>query len=265
PFNGKRIPEYTFNNNNNLVILESAYTNRLKRNKEQFSVPPFLPPFKGKDFFENKLKRTNESSRMVDVFPFTRFGTIEVRVFDTQLTTMDRVLNVVLLQSIISYIEDRCDKIKLQKISRGLIKNNRHESIRNGFFGRFNVDKNLKQIFEIDESRSFEYLFQMNRIIIRSLWPYITEMESEESKYVKLLLLKHFDIISDELNQPISNSQFLIYLSCQYELGFDEMMEKILDISQKSIFDITYHPLFENLDIDENKYNKIKKELRLEC
>lgn len=261
PFNNSDIPEYTFNNEDNLVILDSAYSDRLKKNKEQFCIPPFLPTSKDKNFFENKLKRTDESSRMVDIFPFTRFNTIEVRVFDTQLTNLDRIVNVLLLQSIVSYLKDLYGKIELKKLSEDYIRKNRVESIRNGFFGRLYLDENYRNILEKDDSKQCEYIYETNKHLLDSIWPYIEDMELDNSKYTKLMLLKLLPSPSNDFSHPFSDSQLLLYLSHFYDLEFDGLIEEVFSISDKSLVEIDYHPAFELLEMDQNEIERMKSDI----
>jgi len=260
PFSDDKIPEFTFNDKSNLVILGSSYCNRLDINKEQFSVPPFLPFDKNITYFDNKLKRTNESSRMVDIYPFTRFNTIEIRVFDTQLTSLSRITDVVILQSLVRYIEGRFNDTKLKNNYNRKIKRNRKESIKNGFYGRFYLDKNMEYILDMKESSELNHLYELNRKFIQSLWPSLIEMDIIDSRYVKLMFLRLLDITNDDLKPPLSDSQLLIYLSHVNDISFEETMEKLLDISKKSISDVGYHPSLELLDIDQDRFSKLKKE-----
>lgn len=59
---------------------------------------PYLHQAATEEYFQKRVER--EPPRMVDMYPFTKFGTIELRVFDAQLTTRQRIAIALLIQAI---------------------------------------------------------------------------------------------------------------------------------------------------------------------
>ena len=59
---------------------------------------PYLHRGSDARYFQSRVER--EPPRMVDMYPFTKFGTIEIRVFDAQLTTRQRLAVALLIQAI---------------------------------------------------------------------------------------------------------------------------------------------------------------------
>lgn len=263
PFIDSRIPKFTTNSAGNLVILDSAYSTRLKKNKDQFKLPPYLPKGANKDYLKEKMGREKDRSlRMVDIFPFTRFDTLEVRIFDTQLTTCDRLSNAVLLQSIALLTKNLTeDDENVPQISDQVLNKNREVSINDGLLSRFYKDDNeedndlidLYQSNKFDNSKNINYLFESCENLMYQLSPYFEELDVTESKYVDSLLLRLYGTSQEgwKLNAPFSPSQFLLYWVKKNEHNIDEVIDFLKMFSKKNAQNTDFNPLISYFGIIE--------------
>lgn len=249
PFSGSTQPNISRNIKENLVITNNSYSTRLKNNKEQFLVPPYLPSEKEKKYFEDKLGRKYDSVRMVDLFPFTRFDTIEVRIFDSQYTTQDRLSICILLQALAQYAKKEMYDSNSLNVSRDTLNKNRSEAIENGPLGRYyspkKIVKPLKDLNEEDPS----YIYQSNSALLKNLYPFMVEIAGEENLAILNLMLRVHNREEILVNPPISPAQSLF-------LDFEETTEKSLvgllnEISEKAAKNPKYTLWSEFLDIQK--------------
>ena len=80
-----------------LVLPQGHLSCRMEQNKGQLALVPEMSFGEGKEEFKNKLRKADDkSARMVDIYPFTDFDTIEVRCLDTQLSVSKRISTALL-------------------------------------------------------------------------------------------------------------------------------------------------------------------------
>ncbi|MHA1684241.1 MAG: hypothetical protein ACTSUE_25110 [Promethearchaeota archaeon] len=72
--------------------------NRLKETNQMGSVCPVHED--SKELFAREHRKGLESCRMVDMYPFTVYETLEVRVFDTQISIARSILVAILIQAV---------------------------------------------------------------------------------------------------------------------------------------------------------------------
>ncbi|MBD3189025.1 MAG: hypothetical protein GF308_00190 [Candidatus Heimdallarchaeota archaeon] len=84
------------NNIHSIRLLEND--DQLGPNNEKYL--PYLEKFDKRSFMDAVEKATVEDARFVDLFPFTKYNTIEVRAFDAQTTILRKVMIALLLQMI---------------------------------------------------------------------------------------------------------------------------------------------------------------------
>ncbi len=242
PFHAGAFPNYTYNDFNNLVITESSYSMRLKKNNEQFKVPPHLPINEDKKYFEETLGRVDEPLRMIDIFPFTRFDTIEVRIFDTQLTTLDRMTLAIVLQALTMYARDHMDeKKKNALISDGTLKKNRKEAVENGLLGRFYVEETIEDRYPIIEKSQKKYLYESWRKILGELWPYFDKMGVTDTLYLKNLILRLYSCEKISLEPPVSPAQLILYHQGEGEKELQDILKNIRSMGVRAAGDPEYH------------------------
>lgn len=255
PFLGKKVPKYTFNEMGHLVITDPCNNMRLKENIEQFKTPPYLPESgaKGKKHLEHKLERTRESLRMIDIYPFTRFDTVEVRIFDTQITTLDRISIALLLQAIALYVKDRFqeDDEFSPSISSKTLKKNRYQSIEDGLLGRIYTDEDRSDRFDLVEQEAPHYIYEDWQVILRRLFPYFEKLGVENTPYVKNLLLRVFKLKDgSKVGPPLSPSQMIVFRSEKGDHDFEELLRELKHMSFKGAEDMRYDIWSRYVDLD---------------
>jgi len=90
---------------------QNTRSKRLSRTQQIKAVPELSRM--NRTEFASALKLSVETCRMVDMYPFTRYETLEVRIFDAQLSIARTIATAILLQAICSFaltIEDECIK-----------------------------------------------------------------------------------------------------------------------------------------------------------
>ncbi len=248
PFLGGLDPILTLNDRQILIIKEPCYTMRLKKNNEQFRAPPYLPPGKGRKDFQKELGMADESLRMIDISPFTRFGTIEVRIFDTQPTVVDSLSLMILLQMICEYVRDTDFKENCE-VPMDRLKRSRKEAIENGMVGRHHLDKSgcdLSCFFDITDTT---YLFESWEKILETIWPYLKRYEIHDSLPVKNILLRLFGGEGIPVEPPISPSQLLL-LKYREKIS-KSYLEFLQKISKKGAVSSSYTIWSEYIELDE--------------
>ena len=247
PLTQDRSPSFTYNERDNLVITQPSYTTRLKNNIEQFKTPPYLPEGKGRRFFEEVLEREKESLRMVDIFPFTRFGTIEVRLFDTQFTTIDRISIALILQTLAFYAKKELASGNI-KFPEKTLKKNRKEAIENGLLGRF-YQHEYKTADPFRNNGS-HHIYQSWRETVESIWPYLKEIGKENPLAIRNILLRLYSDDRLSIRAPISPAQLLLHHP-EVEDDIESILKVIEKISKYATKDPDYNLWSEFLDLEE--------------
>ncbi|MBS3817278.1 MAG: hypothetical protein KGY76_06925 [Candidatus Thermoplasmatota archaeon] len=256
PFLASMEPRFTSNEMGNFVILSPSYSMRLEKNNEQFRTSPYLPISKGKDHLKKKLKRTGESLRMIDIYPYTRFGTIEVRLFDTQLTTMDRISLAIILQVLALYVKGEVGKgHHSPRLSTERLKRNRENSIEDGMMGRLHIPK--EGDLPLIEKKNEKYIYESWKNTLERLWPYFEELGLESSPYLKNILLKLYcsDVIP--IHPPISPSQLILYREYQEGEDFEALLHGLRYISTKAATDKRYSLWSDYVDLEDVKISDL--------
>ncbi len=261
PFIDGKKPDYTFNDWGNLVITHPSPNMRLKRNKEQFKAPPPLPSSgsDGKHYLEQKLGRRDESLRMIDVYPFTRYDTIEIRVFDTQITTLDRISLAIILQAIALYTKDKFEKGK--KISKSssplptdVLKKNRQNSIEDGLLGRVCVGEERTECLRSLADRGSKYIYEDWQNILKNLIPYFEEMGLIDTPFLNNIFFRVFSLKKDDdlpLAPPISPSQLILYK--KEASDFESFLKTLRSLSVEAAQNKRSDLWFESIDIGDIK------------
>jgi len=259
PFLNGKCPEPAFNDLGNLVITDPSYSMRLEKNVEQFRVPPHLPASKevGKGYLERELGRKKESLRMIDIYPFTRFDTIEVRIFDTQVTTLDRISLALLLQAVALSVQERFKREKEHRpppLSYETLKKNRDHSIKDGLLGRIYIGEGgLKSYKGLDKNIP-NYLYEDWQRILKVLFPYFMKMGVESTVYLKNVLLRVFRLKEPPIGiePPISPSQLLVYrCGMDTEPKMEVLLNELRRTALKVAEDMKYDLWSRYTDLDE--------------
>ncbi len=212
---------------------ESTRSLRLHYNKGQMGPPdkdhyiPYLTSYDQKAF-DHVVAREPPDDRYVDMFPFTTYGTIELRFFDCQFSVARRLAITALIHSLAYYAVHEASQIP--NVKAEILVNNREKAIEYGLVGKFFPDETLDagiarfyNLSTLTEKKSGK-LFQAVQSIIYLLWDTITELKFEE--FLQPILVSAFG--TDKLAPPLSPADFLLYL---YKLSGDKYTKVLGDLT----------------------------------
>lgn len=121
---------------------------RLKLNTTQLgpnstSYLPFLTKNATRSDFSTYVRKPPPDDRYVDIFPFTDYGTIELRFFDALFSHSIRMAIVVILQALALKAQRLQEqKVEIPDVEAESLFENRRKAIEIGLLGRFRVSEN---------------------------------------------------------------------------------------------------------------------------
>lgn len=253
PYSDGKKPEFSKNFLNNLVVTDPSYSARLKNNREQFKVPPYLPSQNEKEYFEKKLGRKRESIRMVDIYPFSRFGTVEIRIFDSQFTTLDRMSIALLLQALALYAEEKISENSMLKTKTEDIYKNRSEAIENGPMGRYHHPEG---IFDKLIGADHDYIHESCKHLLGELLPYMIKIAGEHDKAIYNLLLRVYGHEKLNLDPPLSPAQLLL-LRIDEDSEIEGISETLYEITRNVLQDPKYNLWSDYIDLEKLDFSHV--------
>jgi hypothetical protein len=135
------------------IIGRCVHSYRLLNNTGQMgpNIPQYLPPIDdlmdGEDF-ARLVKKTPPDHRMVDMFPYTDYSTVELRFFDAQPWFENRLAIVLLIQAIAQKAKNLVgEKKEVHNVSAQILFENRRKAIQFGFLAQFSPDDDLHPDF----------------------------------------------------------------------------------------------------------------------
>ncbi|MEM2135531.1 MAG: glutamate-cysteine ligase family protein [Candidatus Jordarchaeaceae archaeon] len=213
----KKMPRVTILGQNNVRSL------RLKFNKGQTGPAdkdhyiPFLERLDRRQF-DKVVSREPPDDRFVDMFPFTDYGTIEIRVFDSQFSVSRRLALVAIIQAL-AYKAVKLARSgqRLPDVSSEVLVDNRDKAIEFGLFGKFFGDDGLsgsnKQFakyynFNPETGKPNTKLFEAVQSMLKFIQGEVEELGFQE--YLKPVLASVMG--TSQLEPPCSPADYLLYL-----------------------------------------------------
>ncbi|MEX2682477.1 MAG: glutamate-cysteine ligase family protein [Candidatus Sigynarchaeota archaeon] len=208
---------------NGLQILGKDCTKslRLFYNKAQMGPvdkETYIPCLKAldKDAFCDVIRRKPPDDRFVDMYPFTPYGTIELRVFDTQFALSRRL-------AIVALIEALCLKAK-RLLERGesipcvlssVLIANREKAVLFGLHGKFTPDTTLPGSFGMTYNEDPATGKQNGKLFqaVNSML-FFLKKEIADLGFKEILLPIQISIEgNNKIRAPVTPSDYLLYLS----------------------------------------------------
>ncbi|MHA1505795.1 MAG: glutamate-cysteine ligase family protein [Candidatus Asgardarchaeia archaeon] len=148
---GRTTDDRIFMRGNKLVAPRCVRSIRLMRNDHQLgpSSPLYYVPYLreyDKESFVRVVGREKEGGRLVDIYPFTKYETIEIRVFDTQFSIMRQISIACIIEALAlkaTKIYKREGIQGIPEVRSEVLTRNREEAIRLGLKGVFYPDDGL--------------------------------------------------------------------------------------------------------------------------
>ncbi|MFX0183439.1 MAG: glutamate-cysteine ligase family protein, partial [Candidatus Hodarchaeota archaeon] len=206
-------------NGRDQIIARCIHSYRLLKNSGQMgpNIPSYLPSLSKKSTrkdFAKLVKKTPPDDRMVDLFPFTNYSTIEVRFFDAQPFKENRLALVLLLQAIAQKAKTLIDnKMEIPKVTSKCLYENRRKSVQFGLLAQFTDDVSLPNEFamyynyDVSSGKKASKLMHSIKSLIAFVQPELEELGSE---LVNFLFLPIFG--TNEYVPPLSITEYLLSL-----------------------------------------------------
>ncbi len=203
---------------------------RLIHNKSQLGpcdVERYIPYLKRPNpaDFDKAVGRGYPDNRMVDIFPFTHWNTIELRFFDCQLSTAQRMAIVSILQAICL----KANRLgQIPEVSTKTILDNRDKAVEFGLLGTFLKDKALENstfgmIYNENPitGKKNSRMFEAVQSLLVWLQPELNHLGLQE--FLTPIYVSVFG--TDNLVPPCGPADYLLYL---YQLKYRENIDKIV-------------------------------------
>ena len=216
------------------VISRGVHSYRLMHNTGQMgpNLPQYLPiigDITTREEFANQVKKTPPDDRMIDMFPFTDYSTIELRFFDAQPWTENRLAIVLLIQAIAQKAKDLIkSKTTIPTASSKSLYENRRKAIQYGLLAQFSRDEQLTGDF------SWFYNFDIENSkpaskLLHSVLGMLIYLEDEllifNSTYIDYLLLPVLG--TKKYAPPFTVCDYLFALYTEQSNNIEKFLKKL--------------------------------------
>ncbi len=222
---------------------------------------PYLREGDGQDHFTSAVRKASAAdARLVDIYPFTRFGTIEIRFFDAQLSVVDRVALAVIIQSLCAWaVRQMREGGEGPEVDPQVLLENRDRAIQKGMLLGFKKDKTLAtahpgfaRLYQSEGEGGARSVQRIHDAVKRMLENIRPEMESivppgglGGSLDTYLVMVHGGD--KRVIPPPITPSQFLVYKTMMMNNDVPALVRYISSIVQKCGRNSRYNPIVEAL------------------
>ncbi|MEQ9714392.1 MAG: glutamate-cysteine ligase family protein [Candidatus Asgardarchaeum sp.] len=220
----------------------------------------YVPYLKSPDinYFVETTGRRKHGGRLVDLYPFTIHGTIEIRIFDTQYS-ISRMISLALLLEAIALKAKKIYQSKglsgIPSVSSEIIVKNREEAIQLGLQGMFHPDKNLEKkdpvfakIYNYKAGSNFseENRFLNDAVIglIYFIKEELEELGFFENPLTQPLLVTIFG--SEKIPPMYTPADYLLRAFIEHGRDGIKLLEIVEGILSKSCENLKYDPLQES-------------------
>ncbi len=245
-----------------ILAQNSVRSLRLKFNKGQTGPAdkdhyiPFLERLDRK-LFDRIVNREPPDDRYVDMFPFTDYGTIEIRVFDSQFSISRRLALVAIIQAL-AYKGVRLAKSgqRLPDVNSEVLVNTRDKAIEFGLFGKFFGDERLNSSskwfakyynLNPDDEKPNTKLFEAVQSMLRFIQSEVKELGFQE--YIKPVLTSVMG--SRQLQPPCSPADFLLYLYQSSGADFRRVNSNLVKLTEDFCTNLSEDPITRLFGIPE--------------
>lgn len=205
-------------NGRDQIIARCVHSYRLLKNSGQLGpmIPTYLPPLANnskRNDFAKLVKKTPPDDRMVDIYPWTMYNTIELRFFDAQPWSENRLAIVLLIQALAQKAKNLLkNNESIPKVNAHSLYENRRKSIQFGLLAQFSKDETLANGFAQFYNYNITTGRRASKLIdsMTSMLTYIREeLEGFGSNLVDFLLLPALG--SKKHAPPLTVTEYLLY------------------------------------------------------
>ncbi|MHA2151542.1 MAG: glutamate-cysteine ligase family protein [Candidatus Thorarchaeota archaeon] len=259
PFENKRpTDEVTVSEDGNVRAPRCKRSIRLLKNTTQmgptneFELIPYLSGT-DKEAFARHVNRSY--ARMVDMYPFTDYGTIEIRVFDTQLSIPRRMGLALLLQALALKAKRMVEKGQtIPDVGPKSLAANRDSAIAAGLWGPFRPSTTTKeseyvkvynsQISDdgnIDEKRRNRFLGDAVASMLYMIRDELEELKIIENPFMQALLVSVFGSEYSEPRKTGSDYQLEVYAKSDNNMVV--LLKKLAEVTRECSTNWLYDPI----------------------
>ncbi|MFX0108617.1 MAG: hypothetical protein ACFE7R_10055, partial [Candidatus Hodarchaeota archaeon] len=218
----------------------------------EFELIPYLTRADKEGF----AKHVNRSfSRMVDMYPFTDYGTIELRVFDTQLSVPRRVGLALILQALaLKALRIKAKGQMIPDVGAKCLAANRTAAVSAGLWGPFRVSNttiNPEYMKIYNHTVSDEGIVSSNRCnrflgdaVVSMLFMIRDELEelgAVDNAFLQPLLVSIFG--SDFVSPRTTAADYQLEVYAKSDMNMVVLMRSLIDITRECCTNWLYDPL----------------------
>ncbi|MFW9974541.1 MAG: glutamate-cysteine ligase family protein [Candidatus Thorarchaeota archaeon] len=230
---------------------------RLLRNTTQMGPTnefELIPYLRGSDR-ESFARHVNRSyARMVDMYPFTEFGTIEIRVFDTQLSIPRRIGLALLLQALALKAKKMVEKGEsIPDVGPKTLAANREAALSAGLWGPFRPGEEVKGSYytkiynhqitddgQIDERKRSRFLGDAVVSMLYLIKDELEELHVVENPFIQALLVSVFG--SEYVEPRTTSADFQLEVYAKSDNNMVVLMKQLSEVTRECSTNWLYDP-----------------------
>ncbi|MEM2112506.1 MAG: glutamate-cysteine ligase family protein, partial [Candidatus Bathyarchaeia archaeon] len=244
----KKAPKFFILSQNSVRSLRLSFNKGQMGPVDKSHYIPYLERFDRK-LFDRIINRESPDDKFVDMWPFTDYGTIEIRVFDTQFSVARRLAIIAIIQAL-AYKAIKLVKSgqKLPAVKSEVLVDTREKAVEFGLFGKFFADESLsgpdKQFakyynYNPDSGKPNTKLFEAVQSMLKYIQDEIEELGFQE--YLKPILASV--IGTHQLEPPCSPADYLLYLYQSSGGDFGRVTSNLVKITEDFCTNFTEDPI----------------------
>ncbi|MHA1994533.1 MAG: glutamate-cysteine ligase family protein [Candidatus Hodarchaeales archaeon] len=216
------------------VISRGIHSYRLANNTGQMgpNIPQYLPiidDMTTREDFARAIKKVPPEDRMIDLFPYTDYSTIELRFFDAQPWRENRLAMVLLIQALAQKTKELIKQKKpVPTVSSLSLYENRRKAVQFGLLAQFTRDENLTGEFAWFYNYDIENGVKASKLMhsVLALLIYIEdELLEFNSAYLDQILLPVLG--SKKFAPPFSVCDYLFSLYTDKGQNMNEFLKEV--------------------------------------
>jgi hypothetical protein len=229
---------------------------RLYRNTTQmgptneFEMIPFVE-VPDKEAFARHVNRSY--ARMVDCYPFTDYGTIEIRVFDTQLSIPRRIGLALILQALALKAKRMIERGEaIPDVGAKSLSANRASAIAAGLWGPFRSGEGSNDFLRvynhqitddglIDEKRRNRFLGEAVISMLYIVREELDELKIIENQFMQALLVSVFG--SEYTRPKTTSADFQLEVYAKSDFNMVALLKRLAEVTRECSTNWLYDPI----------------------
>nr|MDO8081667.1 glutamate-cysteine ligase family protein [Candidatus Freyarchaeota archaeon] len=224
---------------------------------------PYVEDYDEKKF-ESVVNRI--PARMCDMFPYTSFGTVEVRVFDSQISVIRRISLAALIQALALKAKKMYEsREKIPDIDSESLVKNRRSAIRWGLMGPFFKQKDLNEIVKKYPEFSKFYYFEaadggeefLKRMhdAVKNMILYLKDELQEigvlRSEFLKPILLTVYGDLAGSFSPPLTTADYQLLKFAELSQNMERITRELQIIADQSCANVWSDPILGTPNLQE--------------